>query len=168
MREIYKNPVLYYVAIPLLVGLWPLLVWAVYLPAVQEDIDEQMTEYGKAEKIMLEILTLDPERLEFAEPNDAAVEFSYSGVVNKVASLCDIPAGSYKVHSGIVVETKNQRSQTANVDLNLVDIAKFAKFLSLIQLRWANLQCESVKLSRKDNMPSKDVWDVDLKFKYYY
>ncbi|UCE47960.1 MAG: hypothetical protein JSW47_20470 [Phycisphaerales bacterium] len=168
MKEIYKNPVLYYIAIPVLVGLWPLLVWAVYLPSVQEDIEEQITEYGKAEQIMIEILTLDPERLEFAEPNETATEFSYTGVVNKVASLCDIPAGSYKAHSGNIVPTRNQRSQTANVDLKQVDIAKFARFLSLIQLRWANLQCESVKLTRKDNMPSKDVWDVDLKFKYFY
>jgi len=168
MREIYKNPVLYYIAIPLLVGLWPLLVWAVYLPAVQEDIDEQITEYGKAEQIMLEILSLDPERLEFAEPNETAAEFSYNVAVNKVASLCDISPGNYKAHSGIIVETRDQRSQTASVDLNQVDIARFAKFLSLIQLRWANLQCESVKLTREDNMPSKDVWDADLGFKYYY
>ncbi len=168
MREIYKNPVLYYVAIPVLVGLWPLLVWTVYLPSVQEDIQEQITEYGKAEQIMIEILTLDPERLEFAEPNETSAEFSYNVAVNKVASMCDISPGNYKVHSGIEIETKNQRSQTASVDLNQIDVAKFAKFLSLIQLRWANLQCELVKLTRKDNMPSKDVWDVDLRFKYYY
>lgn len=168
MKEIYKNPVLYYVAIPVLVGLWPILVWAVYLPVVQQDKDKQITEYKKAEQIMLEILALDPDRMEFAEPNDAVTEFSYTGVVHKVASICDIPAGSYKVRSGIIVETNNQRNQTANVDLNQVDIVKFAKFLSLMQLRWSNLQCESVKLTRKDNMPSEDVWDVDLKFKYYY
>lgn len=168
MKEIYKNPVLYYIAVVILVGLWPLLVWAVYLPTVQEHIDDQITEYGKAEQIMLEILNLDPERLDFAEPNDTAAEFSYTGVVHKVASLCDIPAGSCKVHSGIIVETRDQRSQTANVDIKQVSLVKLAKFLSLIQLRWANLQCESVKLTRKDNMPSKDVWDSDLKFKYYY
>jgi hypothetical protein len=168
MREIYKNPVLYYVAVPLLVGLWPILVWAIYLPTAEKDKDTQITEYNKSEQIMLEILALDPDRMDFAEPNDIATEFSYSGVVYKVASLCAIPAGNCKVHSGIIVETKNQRSQTANVDLNQVDIAKLAKFISLLQLRWVNLQCESVKLTRKDNMTSKDVWDVDLKFKYYY
>ena len=168
MKDLYKNPIMYYIVIPVLVGLWPLLIWAVYLPAVQEEIEEQITEYGKAEQVMIGILTLDPERLEFAEPNEAATEFSYTGVSRKVASLCGIPTSSCKIHSGIIVETRDRRSQTANVDLNQVDIKKFAEFLSMIQLRWANLQCESVKLTRKDNMPSKDVWDADLKFKYYY
>ncbi|UCE49557.1 MAG: hypothetical protein JSW47_05315, partial [Phycisphaerales bacterium] len=157
MKDLYRNPILYYIAIPMLVGLWPLLVGAIYLPAAREDIDRQIADYRKAERLMIEILTLDPERLDFAEPNEAATEFSYTGVVQKVASLCDIPAGNYKVHSGIIVETKTQRSQTANVDLKQVDMVKFAKFLSMIQFRWANLQCESVKLTRKDNMPSKDV-----------
>lgn len=168
MREIIRNPVLYYIAVPVMVGLWPLLVWAVYLPAVQEEIDQQITEYGRAEQIMIDILTLDPERLEFAEPNDTATEFSYVGVVSKVASLCDISADNWEVRTGVNVETRDQKSQTANVDLKQLDIVRFAKFLSMIQLRWANLQCESVKLTKKENLPSNDVWDVDIKFKYYY
>lgn len=168
MKDVYKNPILYYIAIPVVLGLWPLLVGAVYLPAAQEDKDKQIAEYGRAEQIMIEILTLDPERLEFAEPNEAATEFTYSGVVDKVASLCDISPSNCNVNTGIITETKNQKSQTANVDLKQVDIVKFARFLSMIQLRWANLQCESVKLTRKENLPSNDVWDADIKFKYYY
>jgi len=168
MKDIFKNPVLYYISIPVAVGLWPLLVWAVYLPAAQDDIDKQLGEYDRAEKIMIDILTLDPERLEFAEPNEATTEFNYTGVVHKVASLCDIPEGNCKVSSGIFVETRDQKSQTANVDIKEVDIVRLAKFLSMIQLRWANLQCESIKLTKKDNMPSNDMWDVNIKFKYYY
>jgi hypothetical protein len=49
-----------------------------------------------------------------------------------------------------------------------VDIAKFAKFLSMIQLRWGNLQCERVKLTKKEGLTDKDVWDVDMEFKYYF
>ncbi len=168
MKDVYKNPVLYYIAVPLVIGLWPLLVAAVYLPAAQEDKDKQITEYGRAEQLMIEILTLDPERLEFAEPNEAATEFTYGGAVDKVANLCGISPSNCNVNTGIIIETKNQKSQTANVDLKQVSIVKFSKFLSMIQLRWANLQCESVKLARKDKMPSNDVWDADIKFKYYY
>jgi len=138
------------------------------LPAAQEDKDKQITEYGRAEQLMIEILTLDPERLEFAEPNEAATEFTYGGAVDKVANLCGISPSNCNVNTGIIIETKNQKSQTANVDLKQVSIVKFSKFLSMIQLRWANLQCESVKLARKDKMPSNDVWDADIKFKYYY
>jgi hypothetical protein len=151
-----------------MVGAWPLLVWAVYLPAAEDDLDKQITENGRAEQIMLEILTLDPDRLEFAEPNEAATEFTYDGVVDKVARLCGIAARNCNVNTGPITKTREQRSQTANVDLKEVDMVRLAKFLSMIQLRWANLQCESVKLTRKDNMPSDDVWDADIKFKYFY
>ncbi len=59
-----------------------------------------------------------------------------------------------------------QKSQSANVSLSQIDIVKFAEFLSTIQLRWANLQCNRVKLTKKQGLP--DVWDVDIEFKYYY
>ncbi len=168
MRDIYKNPILYYVAVTVLVGLWPLLVWAVYLPAAQDSVTEQMDQYKQAELVMMEILTLDPERLEIAEPNETATEFTYGGAIDRVARLYDIPADNCAVHTGVIVTAREQKSQTANVDLKQVDIVKFTKFLSMIQLRWIDLQCESVKLTRKDNMPSNDTWDVDIKFKYYY
>jgi hypothetical protein len=168
MRDIYKNPILYYIAVPVLVGLWPLLVWGIYLPAAQDSVDTQVDQYKKAEPLMMDILTLDPERLEFAEPNETDTEFTYGGAVDRVAGLCGISAENCDVRTGIVVTTREQKSQTANVDLKQVDIAKFTKFLSMIQLRWGDLQCESVKLTRKENMPSNDIWDVDIKFKYYY
>ena len=168
MRDIYRNPILYYVAVPVLAGLWPLFAGAMYLPAAQDNLVEQVEQYKQAEAIMMEILTLDPERLEFAEPNEAAVEFSYGAAVDRVARLCDIPAANCAVHTGVIVATREQKSQTANVDLKLVDIVKFTEFLSMIQLRWADLQCESVKLTKKDNLPDNDMWDVDVKLKYYY
>ncbi len=165
MKDIYKNPILYYVAVPVLVGLWPLLVWAIYLPAAQQRVAEQMDQYKeKGEPLMMEILTLDPARSDSAEPNETDTAFSYSGAVKAVADECGISPANYAVRTGIIVKT----AQTANVDLKQVDIAKFAKFLSLIQLRWADLQCESVKLTKKENLPDNNMWDVDIKFKYYY
>lgn len=168
MRDIYKNPILYYVAVTVLVGLWPLLVWAVYLPAAQDSVAEQIDQYKQAELVMMEILTLDPERLEIAEPNETATEFTYGGAIDRVARLCDIPADNCAVHTGVIVNTREQKSQTANVDLKQVDIVKFTKFLSKIQVLWIDLQCESVKLTKKDNQPNNDMWDVDIKFKYRY
>ena len=168
MKDIYRNPILYYVAVPVLVGLWPLLVWAVYLPTAQDSVAEQIDQYSLAESTMLEILALDPDRAESVEPNEIDAEFTYGGAINRVAGLCNISAGNCDIRTGIIVTTREQKSQTANVDLKQVDIVKFTRFLSMIQLRWIDLQCESVKLTRKDNMPSNDTWDVDIKFKYYY
>jgi hypothetical protein len=127
-----------------------------------------MAQYKQAEPIMMEILTLDPGRLEFADSNEAAADFTYGGAVDRVASLCNIPPTACNLSSSMIITANNQKSQTANVDMRQVDIAKFAKFLSMIQLRWGNLQCERVKLTKKEGLTDKDVWDVDMEFKYYF
>jgi hypothetical protein len=168
MKDIFKNPILYYIAAPVMIGLWPLLVWAMYLPAAQKDFEDQRKQYERAEPIIVEILTLDPGRLEFADSNDTAAEFTYGDAVDRVASICDIAPSKCDLHSATVMTARGQKSQSANVDLKQVDITKFAKFLSMIQLRWANLQCEQVKLMKKQDLPDSDMWDVDIKFKYYY
>jgi len=167
MKDIYKNPILYYIAVPVIVGLWPLLVWAIYLPNAQKDVEEQMGQYKQAEPIMIEILTLEPDRLEFADANDTAAEFTYGEAIDRIASLCRIPPSKYNLSSAMVMTTRGQKSQSASVDLKEIDIRKFARFFSMMQLRWPNLQCERLKLSKKQN-PDNDMWDVDIELKYYY
>ncbi len=166
MKDIYKNPMLYYVLVPIVVALWPLLLWAVYLPRVESNLETEINHYKKAQKIITEILILDPERLDFADPNTASVEFDYAIAVERIASLYRIPSTDYKINSGMTRTSGGQKSQNANVVLKQIDITKSARFLSTLQLRWANLQCETVKLTRQKGLP--DAWKVDLKFKYYY
>jgi len=166
MKDIYKNPIFYYILVPVVVALWPLLVWSVSLPKAERGWDLETTQYNKAQSLILEILTLDPDRLKFADANDADAEFNYANAVDRVATLCRIPPGNYKLSSGIVITSGEQKSQSAKVVLNNVDITKFAKFLSTIQLRWTNLQCTKVKLTKDKSLP--DMWKMDLDFKYYY
>jgi len=157
---------LYYILTPVIVCLWPLLVWAVYLPAAEKGKEEQRAQYEKAEAIMMEILTLDPDRRDFADSNDVDTEFNFDKVVAKVASTSKIPPSKYKLNSGRLQTSQDQKSQSATVSLKQIDIVKFSEFLSTIQLRWANLQCNRVKLTQKPGLP--DTWDVDIDFKYYY
>ncbi|UCC23606.1 MAG: hypothetical protein JSW23_06015 [Planctomycetota bacterium] len=166
MKELYKNPTLYYAGVPVIVSLWSLLVWGVYLPDAENKWQAEKAQYGKTQKIIAEILTLDPERLEFAGAEAATAEFDYAVAVEKTASLCRIPSANYRLSSGVIMTSGGQRSQNAKVVLKEVDITKFAKFLSTIQLRWANLQCVKVKLTKKKGL--RDAWDVDLDFKYFY
>ena len=166
MKDIYKNPMFYYILVPVILAVWPLLVWAVYIPRVQEKWQVDKTQYEKAQKIIAEILLLDPDRLKFTGPKNKPAEFDYAVVVEKIASLCKIPPTSYELNSGRITTSSGQKSQSANVGLNEIDITRFAKFLSMIQLRWTNLQCTKVSLKQKKGLP--DVWDFDLSFKYYY
>jgi hypothetical protein len=166
MKDIYKNPILYYILIPVLVGLWPLLIWTVYLPNVKRSWNTDREQYNKAQKLMLEILTLDPDRLKFTDSNNSEAEFDYAIAIDRVATLCKIPPANYKLSSGIMITSGGQKSQSAKVDLRDIDIAKFARFLSTIQLRYSNLQCSRVKLTKKKALA--DLWDADIDFKYYY
>jgi len=166
MKDIYKNPILYYILVPVIVSLWPLLVWAIYLPGAEKNAADQQAQYSKAQAIMLEILTLDPDRQQFADSNNATTEFTYAAAVSMAARSCGILPDKYKLSSGMRITSRDQKIQSANVTLKQIDIVKFAEFLSLIQLRWANLQCNRVKLTKKEGLP--DVWDVDIEFKYYY
>jgi len=167
MKDIYKNPTLYYILVPIVVALWPLFVGGVYLPNAKRSLKNEKEAYSEAQEKMLEILTLDPARLEFTDTNRAPAEFAYVSAVAKVAGSCRIPSANYKVSSGPVITKQGKKSQTATVSLKDVDIVKFVKFLSTIQLRWADLECTQLrKLKKKEGFP--DRWDVDLEFKYSY
>ena len=164
MKDIYRNPISYYILIPAVVALWPLLVWAIYLPAADKGIEDQLAQKRKAETRMMEILTLDPGRCQYVDSNDVNAEFMYDSAVAMVAGLCKIPESKYKLSSGMRITSRGQESQSATVNLKQIEIVKFAEFLSMIQR--VNLQCNRVKLTKKPGLP--DMWDVDIEFKYYY
>ncbi len=166
MKDIYKNPALYYILVPAIVALWPLLIWGVFLPGANRSLNKELEDYKDAKSIMEEILRLDPDRLELVESKVDAEEFDYARSVQQVATVCGIPSANYKLSSGIIITSEGQKSQNANVALREVDLERFAKFLSTIQLRWVSLQCNRLKLTKKKGLP--DAWDADLEFKYYY
>ncbi len=166
MKDKLKNPFFYYALVPVAIAFWPLLVWGLYLPGAQQKWQLEKDHYEKSQKVIETILTIDPERLDFADAKNAAAGFDYAGSIDKVAGLCRISPGKYTLSSGIIVTSGGQKSQTARVALKGVNITRFAKFLSTMQLRWANLQCTQVKLTKVKGLP--DSWNVDLSFKYYY
>ena len=166
MKEIYKNPILYYILVPVVIVFWPFLVWAIYLPDAEHNWQKEKKQYTKAQEIIKEILALDPDRLKFGDSKTGTVEFDYATAIQKIASLCEISSSDYTLSSGVIITSGGKKSQSARVGLKKVGIVKFTKFLSTMQFRWANLQCASVKLTRKKGLA--DVWDIDLDLKYYY
>ena len=166
MRDYLRNPVLYYIAIPVFVSLWPILVFTVYLPAAQANEALQIEQYQKATKVMEDILTLEPDRLQMADPNSTTAEFLYDKAVYEIATLCSIPSTKFDLNPSGKITSGGQTTQTANVGLSQIDITTFARFLSMIQTRWASLVCTHINMTKKDNAP--DVWDIDIDFKYFY
>jgi len=166
MKNMYKNPMFYYILIPVIAALWPAVIWGLYLPGSRANFSDDKDQYQKAQQLIDELLVVDPERLNFTKEKGASVEFDYATAVQQTAEFCAIPAGNYKLSSGTIITSQGQKSQSANVILKDVDITKAARFLSTIQLRWSGLQATKISLRRQKGPP--DVWDVDLTFKYYY
>lgn len=166
MKELYKNPLLYYAAVPVILLFWPILIWALYQPNAENNLKTDRDKYAKAEKVMLEILRLDPDRRDYANTKNPSSEFDYVAAVDSIARSCGIASSDYNISAKPSRTTDGQKSQNANVILKQVEMSKFAEFLSTIQMRWANLQCEKIKLTKIKGQP--DQWKIDIEFKYYF
>ena len=166
MKDIHKSPFFYYILIPAVAALWPVIIWGIYLPATRAKLNEDKEQFIKAQQIIEELLPLDSKRLDFAEGKGKSADFDYAAAVQQAAGFCSIPPGNYNQSSGIIITSGGQKSQSANVSLKDIDITKAARFLSTIQLRWSGLQCTKVALRKKKGLP--DSWDVDFTFKYFY
>ena len=166
MKDIQKYSIYIYIIVPVLVVLWPALILAMYLPTAQDKLENEISTYSDGNNTMLEILSLSPERIEAEDPNKEKIEFSYDRVFDEIASSCQISPSNCKWNTGPAVVSKNSKTQSASIRLTSVGITNIAKFLSDIQSSWPKLVCNSVKLTKKPNIP--DEWDVLIDFKYIY
>jgi len=166
MRAVYKNPVFYYVLIPVLVGLWPLLVGAYYLRQAEDNRGSEAALCVEGQTNVIEILTLDPGRAEVKEPNQVAVEFAYGTAVGQVASIHNIPSSKWYHTAGAMMTSGGKKRQDAMVKLTDVAIVDIAKFLTTIQSMYVNLDCDSAKLQKRRG--ELDKWDVSFSFQYYF
>ncbi|MHC4264533.1 MAG: hypothetical protein ACYSUK_01205 [Planctomycetota bacterium] len=165
MKDLLKNPILYYILIPIVVGSWPLLITTVYLPKSKANWYDMKSQYLEAQITIQEILKLDPDRLKFADSANKNEKFDYATAVEKVASEHSIPPTKYTLRSGAIITTREQTTQNARISIKEVDITKFTQFLSSLQLQ-PGIQCTNIQLTKQKNAP--DSWDIDLEFKYYF
>jgi hypothetical protein len=165
MKDLLKNRMFWYISVPTLTALWPIWLSTVSIPSAGEDWINYKSEYLESQKLFGQILKLDPDRLELTEANKKVQQFSYALAVENAAKSCGISSENYRLSSGVPMKIGEQEVQSADVTLNKLDIAGFAKFLDTIQLRWPNLQCSQLKLTKVKGEP--DAWKCNLKFKYY-
>ena len=165
-KYIHKNPMFYYILAAALAAVWPLIVWGIYVPAAKVRFNNDREQFINAQEVVDELLKIDPERLNYSQEKGKSADFDYATAVQQASELCSIPTGNYKLSSGIIISSKDQKSQSGNVSLKDVDMVKAARFLSTIQLRWPGLQCTKVTLKKKKGLP--DSWEVDYAFKYFY
>jgi hypothetical protein len=166
LKDIHKNPMFYYVLAAAVATIWPVIMWGVYVPAAKSKFNSDKEQFQIAQEVIDELLKIDPERLNFTQEKGKSTDFDYATAVQQAAEFCSITPGNYKLSSGIIITSKDQKSQSANISLKDVDITKAARFLSTVQLRWSGLQCTKVTLRKKKGLP--DSWDAEFAFKYFY
>jgi hypothetical protein len=166
MKEFLKNPIMYYILVPVVIGFWPLLMATVYLPKSKNNWEDMKSQYLEAQIIIQDILQLDPERLEFTGSTGENEQFDYVTAIARIAREHSIPDTKYNLSSGLTTTIREQTTKTATLELKEIDITKFSQFLSTLLLHWPSLECTNIQLVKKKIAP--DSWDVDLKFKYYF
>ena len=167
MKDIYRKPIFYYIAVPLVIGILPLSIWLVYLPGAGESLKNDREAYEESKAVMGSILALDPTRLEFARENITEDKFDYGIAVERAAAKCGILPTNSKINVRPPRVVRGQKTQNAQVMLEDVDISSFAKFVTSLQITWPSLQCEKIDLTKQKGAVA-DRWDIDVSFKYYY
>ncbi len=117
MKDIYKNPTLYYILVPIVIALWPLFVWGIYLPDSEKKWQNEKDQYNKAQKVIEAILDIDTDRLEFADSKAGTPGFDYATAIDKVATSCRISARNYEFSSKPIRSSGGQKSQSCHVKL---------------------------------------------------
>lgn len=165
MKDVLRQPMFYYIAAPILLAVWPLLLWLYYMPHTDDTWDKEQKIYTQARQLAQEILTLDPERQAYSDEKKTS-GFDYTVAINAAAKKLGIASSNYTISSKPIQRSRGQRTRDCQVIINEIEITDFARFLSNLQLTWANLQCQRVTLTKKEALP--DAWKVDLTLKYYY
>lgn len=164
LADFYKKAIFYYILIPACLALWPTLVAFVYLPhSKKAEIYEQKL-YNDMNDVMLNILTLDPDRSKRSSIKPTTRTFDYFTAISEAARSCGI--SSPKIDSHAERKLEGKKIQEADITLQGVGIDDLANFLFTLQKRWATLESQTINLDKQKGLPN--LWSVTIKFRYYF
>ncbi|MFA5422416.1 MAG: hypothetical protein WC374_00980 [Phycisphaerae bacterium] len=164
-KELLREPILYYIAVPMLLLLWPLMIWLVYLPNTAKSLERDQRLYTESYELAERILILDPDRRSYGSDKKSS-GFDFTVAIDAAARKLGISSANYTISSKPISKSSRQRSRDCQIVINEIEITRLAEFLSNLQMTWANLQCQRVTLTKKEGLP--DAWKVDLTLTYYY
>ncbi|MEN6383726.1 MAG: hypothetical protein ABFD79_00850 [Phycisphaerales bacterium] len=167
MKDIYRRIIFYYVLAPAIIAIWPIYLLTVGLPGTKKGLENEITDYTKAQGYIKQILgELDPARLDYAKSKKTGEGFDFITAIDQVTKLCGIPQTGYRLSTSPQRKVKGgQASQDASMSIDKINIEKFTKFVSVMHMRWSNLQCTNVTLGKIKG--EKDNWKADVRFIYY-
>jgi len=166
MKDYFKNPNLYFIAVPLAAMVFVIFVAAISLPAASRKWKNKQADYRKAKDLITKIVTLAPERLNYKVKKDSSGEFDYSIAVDEITKLVHIPSSNLSLQGNRTLKSGGKLKRSADVAMEPVDVETLSRFISQILLRWPDLECSRLSI---DKLPAgKDSWKASMKFVYTY
>ncbi len=166
MKDYFKNPNLYYIAVPLAVTAFVIFVVVFSLPAANRKWQKQQEDDKRAKQLITNIVRLDPERLNYKAGKGSSGDFDYSAAVAEITKLVKIPSSNYSLRGGRTLKSGGKLRKSADISIEPVDIETLSRFISQILLRWPDLECDRLSI---DKLPAgKDSWKSSMKFIYTY
>ncbi len=166
MKDYYKNPNLYYTAVPLVATVFVIFVAAISLPAASRKWKNKQEDYSKSESLIRKIVALDPERLNYKAEKGSSGEFDYSTAVVEIEKLVKIPSSNLSLRGHGVSKSGGKLRKSADITIEKVGIEILSRFISQILLRWPDLQCDRLSIDKDPG--GKDLWKATMKFVYTY
>lgn len=167
MKELLKNPNLYYVAAPVVGALFTLLAALVFYPGAVTKWQDSESEFKEARQWAEKLLALQPERLAFkVDEKNTAENFDFTVVINDFAKAFEISPSNYTTSVKGEVKKQGKRARSATVSIKTIDIEKVCKFLSTMLAYWPDMECDVLSLDK--GKAGKDDWKADLTLTYYY
>ena len=166
MKDYYKNPNLYFIAVPLAATVFVIFVAAISLPAAGRKCKAKLKDYAKAEDLITKIVDLAPERSNNEVKQGSSSEFDYSLAVDEITKLVHISPLNLSLHGSKTTGSGGKRRRGADVTVEPVDVETLSRFISQILLRWPDLECSRLSITK---LPAgKDSWKATMKFVYTY
>ncbi|MCK5171884.1 MAG: hypothetical protein KAR47_00735 [Planctomycetes bacterium] len=166
MKDYLKDPNFYYTLIPTAATIWALLACFALMPAASNEYQEIEKDYYDSKDLIGKIIAIDPSRLDYKQQKSGSAEFDYATAVEDFAKINKIAPSNYSLRGGKEVKRSGRRTKSADMTINAIGIENFAKFLSSMVIRWSDLKCELLTLTKLKSGP--DSWKATVKFTYYY
>ena len=166
MKDYLKNPNFYYILIPAVATIWALLACFALMPAASNGYQELEGDYYESKDLIGKIIQIDPGRLDYKQQKGSSADFDYATAIEQFAKINRIAPSNYSLRGGKEVKRGGRRTKSADMTINAIGIEDFAKFLSSMVIRWSDLKCELLTLTKLKSGP--DSWKATVKFTYYY
>ena len=127
MKQYLKKPMFYIIVVPAAAGLWMLYSWMIAYPASVTKYQNSKTQYDEAQNLIKQILTLEPQRLNFKQDKNETAAFDYTNVIDQFTKDFNIAPDNYTLNVRGITKREGKSVKGADLSIKAIDIEKLCK-----------------------------------------